>query len=270
MSYFTKSVGKKSNFSDEDTVIQKISIESIIPDKNQVRESFNEEKLIELADSIKECGILNPIQVRLVNDDYIILTGERRFRAAQIVGLELVPCIVHEGDMDEKDIKALQLIENLQREDLSGIETAKGFTALKDNGLTQREIARSLGVSEGAVSEGITVIKRLPPEWLEEIEKAKVKFSLKELYNIAKEKSKIKRQNIYQKLMETVGETVEIEEPEPKQKKNEVNTEFTEDELIKIWEALIKEKRRDIKNLALYITSKKMQSLLKIAEGSGE
>lgn len=260
MSYFTQNIGKKSDFDTEDVIVKKISIDDITPDENQVREVFNEDKLKELSDSIKERGILNPIHVRVNDDEYIILTGERRYRAAKMACEKFVPCIVHEEEMSEKDIRALQLIENLQRNDLSAIETAKGFHALKQDGLGGREIARALGVSEGLISQGLTVMKKLPQEWLKQVEDSGVKVSIKDLYAIAKEKNKNKKTALYQKMMEAHDEEVHVEEEKPKPPP--AKQDFTEEEYLEAWESLKKVVRYDKSVLGKYISSKKIAELI--------
>jgi ParB family chromosome partitioning protein len=267
MSEFTKSLEQETVFSSDDMKIRSISIRKISPDENQVRKDFDEEKLGELADSIKEHGIQNPIHVIQTGENaYTILTGERRYRAAKTCGLEMIPCIVHTEEMTETKKKALQLIENLQRQDLSAIEVAKGFDALKQSGMGQREIARHLGISEATVSKGVTILK-LPQNWLASIEQNYKKASIEELYGIAKEKSQAKKANLYQKLMELAGKKVEIEiEEAPKKRKNAVKTEFTPEQFDVIWENIKNVVKRDKTKLALYITPAKLQSLLDASE----
>ena len=222
MSSIIDSLDKQKRFSSNEVAIQNIPLELIQPDPNQVRLSFDEEKLKELADSIKDRGIQNPVHVRTDNVDegqYIILTGERRYKAAQIAGLDNIPCIVHTEKMSESDIKTLQLIENLQRQDLTAIEISRGFEGLKRNGMDQREIARSLGLSETLVSRGLNILKRLPDDWIAKIETNCPNKSINELYNIAKQPNKNKRASMYQKMMEDAGKEVEIEMAETQRKK---------------------------------------------------
>jgi len=268
MTELTKAFEQESIFAYDDMKIKKIFIDKISPDEDQVRKEFDEEKLKELADSIREHGIQNPIHViQSEEEKYKILTGERRYRAAKICGLEMIPCIVHTEQLTEAKKKALQLIENLQRQDLSAIEIAKGFDALKEAGMGQREIARHLGISEATVSKGITILK-LPQAWLEQIETYYKKASIEELYAIAKEKSQTKRANLYQKLMEQAGKQVEVEvEIEgPKKRKSEIKSEFTQEQFDQIWENLKTVVRRDKTKLALYVTSTKLQSLFEHTE----
>ena len=114
-------------------------IEEIIPNRSQPRKYFDEAKLQELADSIKEKGILEPLIVRRVDQGYELVVGERRWRAAQKAGLKEVPVLVKE--LDGREVLELSLIENLQREDLNPIEEAEAYKRLaEDSGLSQEEL----------------------------------------------------------------------------------------------------------------------------------
>lgn len=259
---FMQALKSQKEYESDAIAIQNIPLKQIEVEK-QVRQHFDEEKLSELADSIREHGIQNPIHVRFVEEGkYVIITGERRFRASQNLNIEFIPCIVHKEQLSENDIKALQLIENLQRQDLTGIEIAKGFEALAKDGLNPRAIARTLGISEATISKGKMIIKRLNPEWIEEIERTKSNLSLNELYNIAKEASKQKRAGLYQSIMKKCGQTVQVEvEEKPKEPKKNT-TEFSEKEWDIVWEYLKKLVRRDKTLLSKFITSKKIQEIL--------
>lgn len=266
MADFVSTFKQDDTFESEDQKIEKINIDKISPDTQQVRQHFDEEKLSELADSIREHGIQNPIHVIKKDGGYTILTGERRYRAAKIATISMIPCIVHQEDISESKKKALQLIENLQRQDLSAIETAKGFDSLYNSGMGQREIARHLGISEGTVSMGMNILKKLPESWIKEIDTHYPKVSIKELYVIAKEKNTNKRAALYQKLMEQIGQKVEIEAEEPKKRQNKIKSEFTSEQFDQIWENLKTVVRRDKGKLALYVTPAKLQSLLEHTE----
>ena len=106
--------------------ISLIDIDDIIPDPNQPRKHFSEESLNELASSIKEKGLLQPIIVRKLDDKYVIVAGERRWRACKIAGLNKIKCIIKDVKSEE-EIKEVQIIENLQREDVSPIERSKAL-----------------------------------------------------------------------------------------------------------------------------------------------
>jgi ParB/RepB/Spo0J family partition protein len=137
--------------------IRDIPLESIIPNRFQPRELFNEDDLKELAASIKEHGVIQPIIVRQVGDKFEIIAGERRYKASQLAGKSTIPCVVRELD----DIKSskIALLENLQRKDLTAIEEAKTYqTILKIGGMTQEELATSLGISQSAIANKIRLL----------------------------------------------------------------------------------------------------------------
>lgn len=132
--------------------VETIPLRDIEPDPNQPRKTFSEESIAELAQSITEHGLLQPIVVRSrLPGRYIIIAGERRWRACRLAGLTEVPVIVRE--VTEEQAMELALIENLQREDLNPVEQAQGIRALmKHSSLTQEQAARRLGVSRSAVA----------------------------------------------------------------------------------------------------------------------
>lgn len=106
--------------------ISMLDLKDIEPDPNQPRKQFDENSIQELANSIKEKGLLQPIIVRKVGDRYLIIAGERRYRACKLLGMEKIPCVVKAVD-DAKDILEIQIIENMQREDISQIERARAL-----------------------------------------------------------------------------------------------------------------------------------------------
>ncbi len=135
---------------DGEEIVHKIKLIDIETNKNQPRRNFNEESLDELAQSIKNYGVIQPIIVTKKDKYYEIVAGERRWRASKKAGLEEIPCIVRE-DTERKN-KEIALIENIQREDLNSIEKAKGYKELIDEyGLTNVELAEIVGKSSGAV-----------------------------------------------------------------------------------------------------------------------
>lgn len=144
--------------------VQEISILSLKPNRFQPRKKFNEEELQELAASIEEYGILQPIIARKTDDASVfeIIAGERRFRAAQIAGLQLVPIIVK--DFDDKDALSLAIIENIQRSDLSVIEEAEAYNSLiNDFNYTQQDISELVGKSRSHIANLIRLLD-LPDE----------------------------------------------------------------------------------------------------------
>ena len=128
----------------------------------QPRKSFDQEKLEELADSIRQHGVIQPLTVRKLSSGYYqIIAGERRWRAARLAGLDEVPAVVIEAD-DQKAME-LAMIENLQREDLNPMEEAEGFRALVANyGMTQEEAARRVGKSRSAVANAMRLLDLSP------------------------------------------------------------------------------------------------------------
>ncbi len=136
-------------------------IEKIYPSKSQPRKVFDEDALGELAASIKEKGIIEPLVVRKKEDGYELIAGERRLRASRMVGLEEVPVVVVEAG-DEEAIE-LSLIENIQREELNPIEEATAYRVLTGFGLSQEEVARRVGKERTTVANYLRLLK-LPDE----------------------------------------------------------------------------------------------------------
>lgn len=148
--------------------IKMVRVSAIEPNRGQPRKEFDSESLSELADSIREHGVLQPLLVRrlpgasLEDESYQLVAGERRWRAARMAGLSEVPVVVRE--MSEAEVLEFALIENLQREDLNPLEEAGGYQELIDTfGLTQEEVARKVGRSRSAVANALRVLK-LPQE----------------------------------------------------------------------------------------------------------
>jgi len=137
--------------------VETINIAYIHPNQYQPRKQFNEESLKELAESIKQNGIIQPIIVRKVASGYQIVAGERRWRAAKIAGLSEIPAIVR--DFDDLQVMEIALIENLQREDLNPIEEAKAYKALIEQfNLTQEEISKKIGKSRSVIANSIRLL----------------------------------------------------------------------------------------------------------------
>ena len=149
-----------------------ISLSRIVEDKDQPRKTFNNETIKELASSIKEQGIINPITVRPYGKKYVIVAGERRFLAAKEAGLKTVPALVRK--VSKNDVMLISLIENLQREDLNSIDRAEGIKALKVNlGLPWTEVGRKLGLSKQRVLDLVGLLN-LPDEIKEDIRSRKL------------------------------------------------------------------------------------------------
>lgn len=140
-----------------ETSVSKLSVYLIDNNSEQPRKKFDEDKLRELASSIEQHGVVQPIIVRKNGERYAIIAGERRFRAARMAGLNEVPVIVRE--MDEQEVLEVALIENLQREDLNPIEEAAAIRALMDeHDLTQEDVASRLGKSRPAIANTLRLL----------------------------------------------------------------------------------------------------------------
>ena len=142
----------------EENQIKMISINSIEPNKEQPRKYFDEDKLEELASSIKEHGIIQPLIVKQEEDYYVIVAGERRWRAARLAGLKEIPVIIQ--DYTTKELMEISLIENIQREDLNAIEEAKAYKTLMNQfSLTQEELAGRIGKSRPAIANTLRLLQ---------------------------------------------------------------------------------------------------------------
>lgn len=142
-------------------LVQNIKVIEIEPNKEQPRKHFDSESLEDLAKSIKRYGVIQPIIVNKKDNYYMIVAGERRWRASKIAGLTEIPCIVR--DNDERKNREIALIENIQREDLNPIEKARGFKQLLDEyELTQQELADMVGISRSALSNTVRLLNLDP------------------------------------------------------------------------------------------------------------
>ena len=254
-----------SSSTNNQRIIKDVDPESINAGRFQPRANFDEDKLLELTDSIKKHGVLSPILVRELGlNKYEVIAGERRLRASIKAGLKTIPCLVDQ----KKDQDALEsaLIENLQREDLNAVEEARGYDRLKrEFGLTQDEVATSTGKARSTIANSIRLLS-LPAKVLDllssgQIEKGhakllasldskeaeaaadnivKNKLTVKDLSNISQKKKGPKAStrknkdtdllNIEQEMSDAFGHKIEIE---AKNKKNGkvVITYSTSDEL---------------------------------------
>jgi len=149
-----------------------ISVDRLSPNPFQPRRSFTEEGLEQLADSIRHHGILQPIVVRPSGDGYQLIAGERRWRAAQIAGLQRIPAVVRE--LDDPSMVQVALIENLQREDLNPIEEASAYRRLMDEfNMTQEQLSSTIGRSRPAIANAVRLLN-LPTEIQRAVEERKL------------------------------------------------------------------------------------------------
>ena len=149
----------------ENDVLKNLKITEVEPNRNQPRKKFDQEALEELANSIKEYGLIQPIVVTKKEDYYQIIAGERRWRASKLAGMEEIPAIIREDD-DKKNTE-IALIENIQREDLNPYEKAVGIKNLmQEYGLRQEDVAKKLGKSRSAIANSVRILN-LDPRVLE-------------------------------------------------------------------------------------------------------
>nr|WP_239463268.1 ParB/RepB/Spo0J family partition protein [Collinsella intestinalis] len=135
----------------------KLSIGDIVPNPNQPRTHFNETELNELSESIREHGVLQPLLVRKKGSKYEIIAGERRYQASKLADLTEVPVIIK--DVDDQQMMALALIENLQRSDLNPLEEAKGYRQLIDaSGMTQDALSKAVSKSRSAITNSLRLL----------------------------------------------------------------------------------------------------------------
>ena len=153
--------GETPETADRDRIIY-VDINDIRPNSAQPRSVFDEDKLKELAGSIKANGVIQPLIVREAENGYELVAGERRWRASRIAGLRTIPCIVR--DFDDRQNAIVAIIENMQREDLNPIEEARGLKSITEKyGFTQEQVSVSLGRSRTYIANSIRLLK-LPVE----------------------------------------------------------------------------------------------------------
>ncbi|SMC00185.1 chromosome partitioning protein, ParB family [Thermanaeromonas toyohensis ToBE] len=139
--------------------VQLLPVDTIVAGKHQPREDFDREKLEELVNSIRAHGVIQPIVVRPLGEGrYELVAGERRWRACQLAGLREIPALVRQ--LDEREVREIALIENVQREDLNPLEEAKAYQALLvEYGLTQEEIASRVGKSRPVIANALRLLQ---------------------------------------------------------------------------------------------------------------
>lgn len=141
--------------------VQQVKITEIVPNPFQPRKIFAQESLQELAASIEEYGIIQPLIVRVISDGFELVAGERRLRASKLAGLSQVPVIIKE--FTDKEVAELAMIENLQREDLHFLEEAEGFQQLITSfGFTQEELAKRMGKNQSTIANKLRLLKLIP------------------------------------------------------------------------------------------------------------
>lgn len=227
---------------DEDRVLY-IDINDIKPNKDQPRKTFNEEKLKDLANSIKENGVIQPLIIRKAQNGYELVAGERRWRAARIAEIKKVPCIIR--DFDEKQNMIVAIIENMQRENLDPIEEALGLNEMiKRFEFTQEQISNALGKSRAYIANSLRLLK-LPEKIQNMIIEGRISAAHgRTIITIKDEKKQIEvcdkiiRNGLSVRAAERLTEKIKDDaRPERKKRKPSVNAEIAavEDELRKIF-----------------------------------
>ena len=159
----------------DESEVKELPIEKLRVNPYQPRKTFNEESLQELAESIKEHGVIQPIIVKKSIKDYEIVAGERRFRASKIAGKTTIPCIIRE--FTDEQMMEIAVLENLQREDLNSIEEALGLESLMKNlNLTQEQVAKRVGKSRSYITNMLGLLT-LPTEVKELVKQGKISTS---------------------------------------------------------------------------------------------
>jgi ParB family chromosome partitioning protein len=156
-----------------------MEVERIIPDPDQPRKFFSNESIAQLAESLKKTGQLQPIRVRWseAQAKWVIISGERRYRAALLAGLKTVSCLFLDRPLTESEIRQESLIENLLREDLRPIEAANGYRELMElNSWTIQQVAEALNVTKGTVSKALSLLK-LPKDIQSQVEEGTISAS---------------------------------------------------------------------------------------------
>lgn len=215
-----------------------LKISDIEPNRDQPRRDFDEEALAELADSIAQHGVLQPLLVRPVGTDfYQIVAGERRWRASRMAGLQEVPVVIRE--LTDNEVMEIALIENLQREDLSAVEEAQGYKSLMETyNMTQEEIAKSMGKSRSSIANSLRILT-LPENVVDMISKgllsgghAKALLSLKDDNDIEKVSKLIVEKELSVRETEKFCKTLNEDKGKKKNKKKlDRNPFFDEVEL---------------------------------------
>lgn len=153
--------GEEYSFEDTTVGTMELPLEKIKANPNQPRKEFDEEKLKELAETMQQYGVIQPVIVQKRGEAYILVAGERRLRAAALAGLKTIPALVK--DYPAEQLMAITLIENLQREDLNPVEEANAFKMLiQEYGITQEELAEKLGKSRSTITNGLRLLSLDP------------------------------------------------------------------------------------------------------------
>ena len=214
--------------------LKNIDINKIQANVNQPRTVFNETKIDELAASIKENGLIQPIVVRKNNGVYQIIAGERRYRACRLLNMKQVPCIIE--DYTDKQTQTLAIIENIQREDLSPLEEAKAYQALiKEYDYNQTELAEIVGKKQSTIANKLRLLKLSDDVQFSLNQKQITERHARAMLSLDEEKQQEVLREVLKKKL-TVADTEKLikKEPKPKKKKAEADVKKTISRNVKI------------------------------------
>lgn len=214
--------------------LKNIDINKIQANVNQPRTVFNETKIDELAASIKENGLIQPIVVRKNNGVYQIIAGERRYRACRLLNMKQVPCIIE--DYTDKQTQTLAIIENIQREDLSPLEEAKAYQALiKEYDYNQTELAEIVGKKQSTIANKLRLLKLSDDVQFSLNQKQITERHARAMLSLDEEKQQEVLREVLKKKL-TVADTERLikKEPKPKKKKAEADVKKTISRNVKI------------------------------------
>lgn len=191
-----------------DKEIREIFLDDIIPNRFQPRLNFDEKSLLELAESIKQHGIIQPLVLRRLGDKYEIIAGERRFKASQIAGLTKIPALI--ADLDDNSSAEVAIVENLHRKEMSSLEEAKSFKKLLERGITQEQLGIRLGKSQSYIANKLRLLTLS-----EVVQNALVQEQISERHarSLLSVKDSVEQQNILNEIISrklTVKETDEL------------------------------------------------------------
>lgn len=225
------------NDTEDKNEIVSLKISQIEPNRKQPRRVFDEDALAELAESIRQHGVLQPILVRpLIFGGYQIVAGERRYRASRLAGLTEIPAVIRE--LSDSEAMQIALIENLQRSDLSPLEEAAGYRALIDDfGLSQEDIARAVGKSRPAVANMLRLLslpEEVKPLLTEEklsVGHARALLALEDKEKITDAAKKVSDEKLSVRETEALVKKMTADKPAPKREKKKQPTLYREVEL---------------------------------------
>ncbi|MDK2984380.1 MAG: ParB family transcriptional regulator, chromosome partitioning protein [Clostridia bacterium] len=275
-----------SNLDNNEGEVQSIPIDKIKPNYFQPRKNFDEEKLQELADSINEHGVVQPIVVRSYGEDqYELVAGERRWRACRLLNMETIPAIVR--DFNDQQVTEIALIENVQREDLNPIEEAWAYKTLLDEfNLTQNELSNRVGKSRSFIANMMRLLN-LPVEIQECLSSGQLSIgharALLPLENIDKQielAKKIIENELTVREVEKIVKDLLSEKDKDRKKEKEVDKEYInpmnkifEDKLQELLGTKVKfkQKNKDSGKIEIeYYTSEDLERIIEILVGNEE